>query len=349
MSGIEGLSHYIKNKKYKSINRPLYYVPNCLLEKKYKCQHCDINFVPNWIEKRPPITPVKLRKGDLWAFPTSASTPCPSCGATVAIEVPKGSFGEEFYFFADEAYRDFGSQYLVNYSLVGVRKKNYSEIIDMISSWKQSIYEINGTQVIDVVHLTDLWSQNARKKTLGAENLTKENVIAIYKDLAKKIENSTNIRIYSCSALLNKDKKQFRKQLQMFKEFVTCNLFNISIHESTSSGYIPQYFFEDDGKMGWIEDMFERMKLTLMFPFISNGKPVPKPKVIKKHKSQLYLSGIEAADLICFASARSAHNVYYNKDFDFDMSLLGNVSYIQFSNVGDVTLNRRIGYPGINA
>lgn len=349
MSNIEGLSFSIRKKKYNSIDKKLYYVPNFLLDKEYKCQNCEINFTPNWLDKRPPITPVKLKKEDLWAFPTTTYASCPSCESQVPIDLPKGSFGQDFYFFADEAYRDFGEQYLVNYSLIGVKKSHYHELANIVSHWKYLIYKKNGSQPLDVAHLTDLWSKKVRNKMPGAENLSKEDVIEFYSDLACKLGKNDNIKIYSCSALLNKDKDGFRKQLQVFKEFVTFNLFNISIQESTRSGFIPIFFFEDDGKMGWLFDMFERMRLTLMFPFICTGKPVPEPRIIRKHRGQEFLAGIEAADFICFSSARSAHNLYHNQSLDFNMELLGDVAYIQFNKRGDVVLKRKIGYPGISA
>lgn len=67
MSDIEGLDFFIKKKKFNAINRPLHYVPKFLADKKYRCGVCSHEFTPNWLEKRTSLTPVKLKKDDLWA------------------------------------------------------------------------------------------------------------------------------------------------------------------------------------------------------------------------------------------------------------------------------------------
>lgn len=349
MSKLAGLDYFIKKRKYKSVNRPLAYIPAFLVGRQYECPGCEKTFVPDWLAKRPPIHPVKLREGGLWAMPVTTHTSCPSCSEDVPIKIPKGSFGEEFHFFGDEAYRNFGSQYLVNYSLVGVPKSARSELDRIVAGWKEDIVGVNGGSEIGQIHLTDMWDGVKRKETVGTENLTKADVRKLYSSLAQKLASNEAVRIYSCSVLFNKDPREFKKQLQKLKEFVALNLIMLSTREITSSGRIPRYHFEDDGKMGWLFDAFERMRLTLMFPFLTNGMPIPAPSLVKKGVPPEHTPGIELADAVCFSAARSAFNLYHSEPYDLDMVDLGEVAFVQFDKKGDVHLNRQKGFPGINA
>ena len=326
------------------MNQHLHYLPSVLVDKTLHCGKCDETFTPDWLAKRPPVTPFMLNNG-LWAMPVSCNTKCPSCNHEVTIDVPKGSFGADYYVFADEAYRDFGDKYLVNYSFVGIQKKNYVELQSLVSSWKREVTKLNGGGQIDIAHWTELWSTSSRKKMSGASKLNKKDVIQLFNNLASRIAKNSNIRLYSSSVVIIKDKNNFKKQLKQMKEFVTFSLFSITLQELTQSGYAPKYLFEDDGKMGWLFDMFERIRLTLMFPFICNGKPIPTPEKLKKSNSENFLAGIEIADALCFGSARSLHNKYNNQDYELDMTKFGDVAFIKFDEKGDVYLERKVGYP----
>lgn len=331
----------MKKKQYNSLEQPLRFVPESLAKLKIECPHCKTSFIPDWLSKRHPIEPVKSKVSEGSWIPTSVFVHCSLCENKIDFKLPIHKADSTYRFYGDEAYRDVQDKYLIVYTLVGNNQNNIDEILLEVEKLKQSLLP-DIPSISWSIHMKEMWSE--RKKSKLFKHLTHEQVVDFSKKLCDIIKKSDKgFTVYNTSAVYYKPKNKKQKQ-SIFKEVrheSYSMLLSKVINDSTVQNIIPSLYFDATGKDGWAKDIFLGSKLSLLYPFLTNGITVPEPKFVEP-ASHGYL---ELADFISFIVARYLHEKLLGKETVVDPELMGDIFYLGFNVKGDFKYEYRSGYP----
>ncbi|SFI72911.1 hypothetical protein SAMN05428978_103031 [Nitrosomonas sp. Nm34] len=102
------------------------------------------------------------------------------------------------------------------------------------------------------------------------------------------------------------------------------------INDSTYYGASPIITFDSDQKDGWAENLFVGDQCTFLYGYISRGIHVPIPNYVKPGSHPC----LELADVFAFLVARSIHCKIERKQYEWNLSEMGNVCYTYFHEGG---------------
>jgi hypothetical protein len=343
----EQKDYYFNQKKRDRTPQNVMYYPADLNKISLKCIN-NHTFKPNWLEKRFPSMPFRLRSGELFQ-PITANVSCPECSEYTEINLPTNpNYTGDVKLYGDEAIRDFNNKIIMSYSVISqprdenIHKEFSTAFLELKKTLAPKLSPKSWT-----LHYMDLMNAGLRSKQPHLKHLTKDQVLDYSKKLGELISKYPDqITKWNCTGVYIKPTQYKKKQEQELKSRVYYPLIGRIITETTDSSISPHFYFEQTGSDGWAKNLFNGGRLTLMWPFISHVLPVPNPKFVHPTDS-IYL---EVADFISFVIARYLFVVGKkaegeNIDFECLPSWLGEVRYLGYSNTGTCLFETEIDYP----
>ncbi|WP_247537367.1 hypothetical protein [Ralstonia pseudosolanacearum] len=339
-------ARFLKRSIYERTEQRVAYFPDHLLgARSFTCPEGHTVF-PSWLTKRPPLQPFRAREGGLWRR-RSVELVCEACGASFFIELPNVSpWLGEVSLYGDEAFRDIDTgsaapRYCVTYSLVSrpILEEDDLRLIEQFIGLKRKHFGHS-----DRVHCKALFHCAGRR---GGP--TPEQVSTFIGEVADLIAT-----FYGKVAVLNAvgvtyKSTQFKKrEIEARKAQVFGTLIQLAIEELTKQGRSPRFFFERTDADGWAKNLFAGGRLTLMWPFITNGLPVRSPEFVPPTHSEY----MELADIVSFAVADNIRNRAMEREGiapppgpRLDLARLGKVQYQGYAENGDALSQACVGYP----
>jgi hypothetical protein len=300
---------------------------------------------PSWLEKRHPIQPFRARQGGLWRQ-NAAELVCNACGTSFFIELPNVSpWLGEVALYGDEAFRDIdtakgGPRYCVTYSLVSrpVLEEDDQRLIDQFHALKRKHFGH-----ADRVHCKALF----HARTRGGP--TPEQASAFIGEVADLIaEFYGKVAVLNAAGVTYKPTQFKKREIETRKALVFGTLIQLAIEELTKQGRSPRFFFERTDADGWAKNLFAGGRLTLMWPFITNGLPIRSPEFVLPTHSEY----LELADIVSFAVADNIRNRAMEREGmasppgpRLDLARLGKVQYQGYTESGDALSRASVGYP----
>jgi hypothetical protein len=338
---------YFKRNKFQNTKQLVKYYPKYLDEIYIQCANGHV-FTPKWLEKRPPLMPLRMRDGQLLQ-PISAVTPCTSCNELTDIKLPVNQqYIGDCHLYGDEAIRDFNKKIIMSYTLVAQPRKE-----EIHREFKAKFLALKKELVPSLpakswtLHYMVLMNRGLRMKEKHLAHLTKNNVLEFSQKLGELISNYPNQLVkWNCSGVYEKPVQYKKKEMQELKSRVYYPLIGRVITEHTDSGISPHIHFEGTNDDGWAKNLFNGGRLTLMWAFISRMLPVPNP-TFHPPSDSIYL---EIADFISFVIARYLFVVGKRAEgehleFECLPSWLGEIRYLGYTNTGTCLFETESEYP----
>lgn len=320
-------------KQLKANNSPIDYVPLHIVKQRVRCSGCYASYTPNWTEKVGPIQIETVGNPDpdpskcYVAVPQSVGTVCPNCSNQNFVPIPQRGVHSYYHCFGDEAYRDFGKDYFFCYAFFCVHESNSDHTAYLVDEAKKMLNRLTGGVFGSrSIHMKDLYEETKKKDGMISRAGLKE----FFEEITSlMLSDYRKYTIFTCCSAFEKDHQRWKSQHKLIKQHILFNVMTNTIDSTTDRNYSPIFFLEDDGKMGWVAELFARMRMSLYFPLIHKNVPLMNPKMIsKKAASKSESEGLQIADLVCFSVARTVHNVMNNQRIEFDPARFGNVNYI---------------------
>lgn len=184
-------------------------------------------------------------------------------------------------------------------------------------------------------------SSEKRAQNEHLSHLKQNDVIQIVRELMKIIRDCTqekSLNIYCGIGIANRDIQADKKIHIQAKSHVYNSVLMRIVRTTTLQNIIPHFYFERTNNDGWAKNLFDSARLTLLWPFITNGLPVKSPVFVEPSFS-LYL---EVADLISYVQARHlftigkmAESKNVTRSSEFNPAEFGNIMYVVTKDNGD--------------
>lgn len=301
--------------------------------------NCGHTFSPNLLDKRPLCKVLRDRTGHL-IRQRACFVPCPSCGACVLVNLPIKPFRNWLKIYSDEAERRVDGKRIFVYSLVSYSGSNedYESFSMHIQDVKRSMApsaDPNAWQI----HLKELMSGDERNGAPHLKHLSLSDVRNGVTNVLEIVRAATLVKklnIYCAVGISASDNLTQQQELAAKEELFSCLLLQV-IEDATRHGFGIEIFCERTGSDGWLTHLFDGGRLTLMWPFLTNGLPVRSPQFVKPTFHSLlgiadFASYIVARYLYCIG--KKAKGIPATPDFLPDQ--LGEVVYLLAASNGDV-------------
>lgn len=338
---------YAKRKNYEKAVVRLKHIPKELSSYKLKCPNGH-QFKPNWLEKRFPTSVFYSEKKGLLKQ-ASCYVKCTECGELSTFNIPDVNCTRNLDIYGDEAFRCVDGKTIFVYSFV-----SFSGSSEAKSEFEEEFREIKAGMSPGappdswVIHMKEILSGSKRLRNPVISHLGKNDAMDwVMKtiNLIAKYNNKFDINLYSAVGIavgVNL-KKHYKFICQ--EEIYTSALMKV-IKETTDHELAPKFYFERTGNDGWAKTLFESGRMTLLWPWITNGLPVMSPKFVEPTHS-IYL---EIADIISFVIARYVYCIGRRVEGDgavaeIDPSSLGLVRYILTDSKGSWNYENIVGFP----
>jgi hypothetical protein len=206
-------------------------------------------FKPPWLEKRPPLAPVKPNVGSGRWIPITATLKCPLCKSDVSLELPVEKQRARYDWFGDEAFQDFrpsGNEYLLTYSLVGANRVRLPGVEEAVREFKATLLPSTPPDSWRL-HMTKIWSGNKRDKDPLFKEWDAADVqqfVNRFFDLIRSFDES--FRIFNVSALYRQSTRKQRRlaeRREVRLEAYSLLLLTV-IDASTKNGVQPHFCLE---------------------------------------------------------------------------------------------------------
>ena len=343
------MAYQLTPKELRALKPSFHYISPELQAMKIFCESCKTHSTPPWNEKCLPLEVVPAATGGNWV-PTGARIPCPECAAPIHLTLPVVKQTGGYTFYGDEGFRDIdGKIAITTYSSVGTLNRDIHILDRKILELKEK-FAPQYDPATWTIHMTKIWSGQGRKKVPEFQDWDQKkvgnfcdcifNLISQYGNTLYVVNSSG---VFNLSGIKAKDielKNHARNQVYL-------SLVSHIINTSTASGVRPQFVFDGEVVRNgtytqpWAAEVFEGMKVNLLFPFLAHGIRIDSPKIIVPGSSP----GAELADFICFVVARYLFNRISKKTIDLDPRRLGKVSYVGFNELGNTLGATQHGYP----
>jgi len=310
-------------------------------------------FKPPWLEKRPPLAPVKPNVGSGRWIPITATLKCPLCKSDVSLELPVEKQRARYDWFGDEAFQDFrpsGNEYLLTYSLVGANRVRLPGVEEAVREFKATFLPSTPPDSWRL-HMTKIWSGNKREKDPLFKEWDAADVqqfVNRFFDLIRSFDES--FRIFNVSALYRQSTRKQRRlaeRREVRHEAYSLLLLTV-IDASTKNGVQPHFVFDSEkDREGtqvvheWAQRAYEGSHLNLVFPYLARGIEIPEPTFVTPASRPC----LEVADFVSFVVRRYCFRRLKGQSVDLDPKQLGNVHYIGFDSAGDVLTTDSTSYP----
>lgn len=339
---------YTKRKNYEKAEVRLKHVPEELSSYELTCS-IGHNFKPNWLEKRFPTS--VLYNGELGLLKQATCyVKCPECGDLSTFNIPNIKYLRNLNIYGDEAFRCIDGKTIFVYSFI-----SFSGSSENKSKFEEEFNNIKTELSPDipaeswVIHMKEILSGSKRKDNPSISHLDIDDAMkGVMKiiDLIARYNNKKDINLYSAVGIAVGINFKKNQKTQLQEEVYASALIRV-IKETTAHGLAPKFYFEKTGTDGWAKTLFEGGRMTLLWPWITNGLPVMSPKFVEPRYS-IYL---EIADIVSFIIARYlfciGKRVEGNEDAiaDINPDTLGSVRYILTDSKGDWSYEDVTGFP----
>ena len=337
-------ARFLRRRVYEQTEPNLVYYPEHLRSIFFTCPNGHM-VSPSWLEKRPPILPFRPRQGGLF-FQTAAELMCTTCQDKFHIELPVASpWLGEISLYGDEAFRDIDidkncARYCVTYTLISrpILEADDFRLTDEFSRLKRQHFGHSNR-----VHCKELFHSR------GQGGPTTEQASAFIGEVADLIASFYGkIVVFNAAGVTYKPENFKKREVNIRKALVFGPLVQTVIESLTKQGRSPRFIFERTGDDGWAKNLLFGGRLTLMWPFITNGLPVRSPDFVPPTDSDY----LELADIISFAVADNIRNRALAREGKvppagprLDLVRLGKVHYQGYTESGDVLSSVCAGYP----
>ena len=188
----EQKDHYFNKKKLERTTQNVRYYPKELDKITLTCRN-NHTFTPNWLEKRFPSMPFRLRDGQLLQ-PITAQVKCSICDESTDISLPANSkYLGDVNLYGDEAIRDFNEKIIMSYSFVSQPRKQ-----DVHLKFKSEFLALKKELVPQLppdkwaLHYMNLMNDGQRERINYLSSLTKNDVLIFSKKLGDIISKYPN-------------------------------------------------------------------------------------------------------------------------------------------------------------
>lgn len=341
----------ISKKKFEAIQVNFCHIPEELLSFTLKCENNHL-FVPNWLEKIPPLSPFFCSKKGLLRL-SSCSVKCPICQTHTPYVLPQAPYKGNINVYGDEAMREVDNKTIFTYSFIsfsgtGSNRKDFEkEFFDLKKNFTSSKSPEKWR-----LHMKELFTTEKRQGASHLRHLDFENVLTGMKNilnLIKKYNDLGHLNIHSAIGIAHGTKLQKQVLNEYKTQTYSAALIRV-IQDSTFHGLAPKFYFEATENDGWAKNLLEGARLTLLWGYITNGLPVMTPKFVSPSFS-LYL---EIADIVSFILARylfligrnvENQNANSSLNIELDPSLLGLIRYTLIDASGDWRYETHTTFP----
>lgn len=295
------VARYLNRKVYEKKKVLLHHVPVELDNYEIECINSH-SFKPDWLKKRYP-TSVFYGKEIGLIQETQCNVKCPSCGGNAIFKIPVKACTRNIDIFGDEAKRIVNGKTVFVYSFI-----SFSGSSDRKLEFEKRFLEIKSsfTSVAPpeswVLHMTELLSGNKRKESELFSTLDRKDVLLNLNkllELIKEFNESYEINLYSAVGIYLGETLKKHEEVTAKEAVYTSCLMRV-IKETTDHGIAPKFYFERTGSDGWAKTLFDGGRMTLVWPWVTNGIPVMSPKFVEPEFS-LYL---EIADIVSYILGR---------------------------------------------
>ncbi len=325
----------------------LEHVPENLLEIKVNCKYGH-SFKPEWLKKVTPASVFRIGPNELLRQ-SSTNIKCPICDIDVAFNLPQAKYKKDIDIFGDEAFRQIDNKNISVYSFVSFSGNKHNEKL-----FKEEIDRVKKVMAPSInpddwtIHMTELYSKEKRVRKNYLRHHTQDSIHKCIKEILKIIKCFTNDKHLNTwvAVSLAKGKKLSKDERLYTLRSTYASALTRVIDENTKSGFSPKIYFERTGSDGWAKNLFDGFRLTLLWPYMTNGLPVMTPKFIEPHES-IYLeladiiSYITARHLFCIGKRASGKSV----ECEFNTKNLGIIRYIITQKDTDWLYLNSVGFP----
>lgn len=329
--------NFSTKKKFDAIKVNLQHIPDELLALTTQCENKH-TFVPNWLEKRYPISIFYCQSRGLLRQAT-CFIKCPVCDAIIHFKIPLVNHRGEINIYGDEAMRVVDNKTIFTYSFVSFSGSDSNRIIfekEFLEA-KRKLSPLNSPKDW-TLHLKDIFNTETRNRDQFLQHLSYADAIEGIHNILEIIKNYNDrgdLNIYSAVGIVHGTKLSKEEKTEVQSVTYNAALMRV-IQESTSHGLSPKFYFERTGDDGWAKNLFDGGRLTLLWGHITHGLPVMTPQFVPPTDS-LYL---EIADIVSYIIARYLFLIGKRVKGDispivFDPSSLGKVRYILIDGYGN--------------
>lgn len=349
------MSHWINAEALKYTKRKVFdkkivkltHTPKELLDYELTCSQGH-RFIPNWLGKRFPTSVFFSNKAGL-IRQTHCFVKCPQCDEHAVFNIPDVECTGNLNIYGDEAFRTVDNKTVLVYSFCSFsgNRENFdifqSKFWDLKKSLSPSFSPDDW-----VLHMKELLCPEKRLVEPALAHLKSHEVIDIISkiiDLISIYTQKMDLNLY-CSVGVVKGINLKKHHMTVCKESTyTSSLIHI-IKETTDHGIAPKFYFERTGSDGWAKNLFDSGRMTLLWPWVTNGLPVMSPKFVKPSFSFF----LEIADIVSYIVARHLYCIGKrveggNIKAKICPSQLGLVRYILTDAQGDWRPLPSIGFP----
>jgi len=343
---------YLPKKRYEELGQALRHIPEELSEIWLQCPSASCGFVfkPPWLEKRPPLVPVKPNSGHGRWIPQAAVLRCPMCSTEVYLRLPLEKLRARYSWFGDEAFQLLGDKYLLTYSLVGANSVKLPTVEESIRQFKSELCPSVSPDSWRL-HMRKIWSGNARRKHPIFRDWDATFIETFVNDFFRLIRDfDDSFRILNVSAIYHQStaKRQRRLEKKTVKHEAYSLLLVKAIDKCTKNGIQPHFMFDSEKDSDadnviheWAKNAFEGSHVNLVFPFLARGIEIPEPMFVSPASRPC----LQVADFVSFVVRRYCYKRMLGEPIDLDPAELGSVEYLGFDPDGDMLFTSSTGYP----